>query len=64
MTKRQKRIKRLKEKLSFYEGKLYQHMSDFEDETESIISNTKHQEFIMLNVAVDDIRKELDELES
>lgn len=65
MTKREKRIKELKVKLSFYEGKMYQHMSDYEgDVTESISSNQKHQELIMLNVAIDDMKRELDELES
>ena len=65
LSKKEKRIKILEEKLSFFEGKLYQNMSDYEGEvTESITSRVKHQELIMLNVAIDDLRKEIDELES
>lgn len=65
LTKKEKRIKILEEKLSFFEGKLYSQMSDYEGEiTESISSKLKHQEMIMLNVAIDDLKTELDELES
>ena len=65
MTKKEKRIKTLQEKLSFYEGKLYKHMSDYEEEvTESVSSKIKSQEVIMLNVAIDDLLEKIDKLES
>ncbi|OGG02735.1 hypothetical protein A2W14_02295 [Candidatus Gottesmanbacteria bacterium RBG_16_37_8] len=64
-TKKEKKLQLLKIRLSFYEGKLFRHISDYQgDITESISSKVTKQEVIMLNVAIDDLRQEIDELES
>ena len=64
MTKKEKRLKDLHEKLSFYENKLFRQMSYKEsDETESIVSQIKEQ-VIMLNVAIEDLREKIEELET
>ncbi|OGF98928.1 hypothetical protein A3D78_00470 [Candidatus Gottesmanbacteria bacterium RIFCSPHIGHO2_02_FULL_39_14] len=65
MTKKEKRLKVLKEKLSFYEGKLYRHMFDYQpDLTESIFTKVTRQDVIILNVAIEDLRQKIDKLES
>lgn len=65
ITKKEKRLNDLNRKLVLYEGKLYRRMSFYEgDLSESISSNINHQEVIMLNVAIDDIRDEIEYLES
>lgn len=65
ITKKEKRLNELNRKLVLYEGKLYRRMSFYEGNlSESISSNIDHQEVIMLNVAIDDIRDEIEYLES
>lgn len=65
ITKKEKRLDELNKRLVLYEGKLYRKMSFYEgDISESISSNIDHQEVIMLNVAIDDIRDEIEYLES
>lgn len=65
ISNKEKRLNELNRKLVLYEGKLYRKMSFYEGNiSESISSNIDHQEVIMLNVAIDDIRDEIDYLES
>ena len=65
ITNKEKRLKSLKAKLSFYESKLFSKIDEYQyEQVESISTNTNHQEAIMLNVAIDDIREEIDRLES
>ena len=65
MTGKEKRLKKLNKKLSFYESKFYRHLSDYEEElTESVSSKINYQEAMMLNVTIEDIRREIEELES
>ena len=65
MTKKEKRIKVLKEKLSVYEIKLYKTWSDYPDDiTESVSSKINHQDSIMLSFAIEDLKEEISKLES
>ena len=65
ITRKERRLRDLNRKLVLYEGKLYRKMSVFEGIiSESISSRIDHQDLIMLNVAIDDIRKEIEDLES
>ena len=65
MTRKEKRIKVLKEKLSIYESKLFKTWSDYPDDiTESVSSKINHQDSIMLSFAIEDLMEEIDELES
>jgi len=55
----------LKEKLSFYEGKLLKNISISQpDLTESVSTKINHQEAIMLSAAIDDLTDKIEELES
>ncbi|KKS96057.1 MAG: hypothetical protein UV73_C0012G0085 [Candidatus Gottesmanbacteria bacterium GW2011_GWA2_43_14] len=62
---KEKRLKDLEIKLSFYEGKLLNQMSTYRGiVSESVASPIKHQELIMLYTHVDDLKKEIEELEA
>ena len=65
ITQKEKRLEELNRKLVMYEGKLYRKMAVFEGEvSESVSSRINHQEMIMLNVAIEDLREEIEYLES
>ncbi|OGG08018.1 hypothetical protein A3D05_00635 [Candidatus Gottesmanbacteria bacterium RIFCSPHIGHO2_02_FULL_40_24] len=65
IVKIEKRLKLLKEKLSFYEGKLLKNISISQpDLTESVSTKINHQEAIMLSAAIDDLTDKIEELES
>jgi len=65
MTRKEKRLKSLKEKLSLFETKLDRRISDYQPNlTESIASKVTRQEVIMLNVAIFDLRQAIEKLES
>jgi len=65
MTRKEKRIKVLKEKLSIFESKLYKTWTDYTDEiTESVSSKINHQDSIMLSFAIEDLKEEISKLES
>ncbi|KKS45199.1 hypothetical protein A3J20_03895 [Candidatus Gottesmanbacteria bacterium RIFCSPLOWO2_02_FULL_42_29] len=62
---KEKRISDLEAKLSFYEGRLLDQMSSYNGiVSESVASSIKHQDLIMLFTRVDDLKKEIEELEA
>lgn len=62
---KEKRISDLEAKLSFYEGRLLDQMSSYSGiVSESVASSIKHQDLIMLFTRVDDLKKEIEELEA
>lgn len=64
LTPRHKHLRKLKENLSFYETRLVKAMSNYQGVIhESVSSEQKSQEMIMLYVTIDDLKKEIDELE-
>jgi len=62
---KEKRIRDLEAKLYFYEGRLLDQMSSYRGlVSESVASSIKHQDLIMLFTRVDDLKKEIEELEA
>lgn len=64
LTPRVRRLRKLNEKLIFYESRLVRTMSNYQGIVhESVSSELNSQEMIMLYVTIDDLKKEIDELE-
>ena len=65
MNRKQKKLEKLRQKLSDFESRLLRRMPPFDEViTESVSSKADYEESFILSVTIDDLRREIEDLEN